>query len=171
MKAESMLIQDERRSSRAQRSLHSLITLAAWTAWAYLWLPLLTLLAWFGGLRTAYVQLSAERYLRQSTDLLMILLYAAICAIVFSAWAYYNQARFARRTRRRRPPEPVPRREIAIALGAEPALGDELAQSRIATLAFDAWGHPVELLPGARDTDAQPSARSASTSSASAARR
>ena len=143
MKAEGFVIQNERRRPPTQRALWSLVTLLAWMAWLYLWLPLVTLVAWLAGLRTAYVELSAERYANQTSDLLAILGYALICAVVFAAWAYYNQARFAHRTRRRQGPAAVCLVEEVMALDVDAQEAQAMRSQRHCTLVFDKDARPV----------------------------
>jgi biofilm PGA synthesis protein PgaD len=143
MKAEGFLIQNDRRRTPTQRALWSLVTLLAWMAWLYLWLPVITLVAWLAGLRTAYVELSAEAYADQTSDLLAILGYALICAVVFAGWAYYNQARFAKRTRRRHGPAAVSLVEEVMALGVEAQQAQAIRNQRHSTLVFGKDARPV----------------------------
>ncbi|HET6804948.1 MAG TPA: poly-beta-1,6-N-acetyl-D-glucosamine biosynthesis protein PgaD [Frateuria sp.] len=143
MKAEGFLIQNERRRTPAKRALSSLATLVAWMLWLYLWLPVLTLVAWLAGLRTAWVELSAEAYANQTSDLLAILGYALVCAVVFASWAYYNQARFAHRTRRRHGPAAVTLAEEAMALDVDPREAQAMRAQRHSTLVFDRDARPV----------------------------
>jgi biofilm PGA synthesis protein PgaD len=143
MKAEGFVIQNERRRTPTQRALWSLVTLLAWMAWLYLWLPLVTLLAWLAGLRTAYVELSAERYANQTSDLLAILGYALICAVVFAGWAYYNQVRFSHKTRRRKGPAAVSLVEEVMALDVDPAEAHAMRSQRHSTVVFERNARPV----------------------------
>jgi len=143
MKAEGFLIQNERQRTPVQRALSSLVTLVAWMLWLYLWLPLVTLVAWLAGLRTAWVELSAEAYADQTSDLLAILGYALICAVVFAGWAYYNQARFAHRTRRRHGPAAVTLVEEAMALEVDPREAQALRSQQHSILVFDKSARPV----------------------------
>ena len=38
--------------ARSHRVIYSVMTFAAWIVWAWLWLPLVTLLGWYLGIRT-----------------------------------------------------------------------------------------------------------------------
>jgi biofilm PGA synthesis protein PgaD len=143
MKAEGFVIQNERRRTPAQRALWSLVTLIAWMLWLYLWLPLITLIAWLAGLRTAWVELSAESYAHQTSDLLAILGHALVCGLVFAGWAYYNQARFAHRTRRRQGPAAVVLIEEAMALDVDPHEAQAMRGQRHSTLVFDRNARPL----------------------------
>lgn len=90
--------------SGRQRALHSTLTFVAWTAWAYLWLPLVTAVAWFAGMRL-FVR---EIIVPDPTTMLIIL---ALYLVVVSAmgallvlWARYNRRRFGAGDRRTRVP-------------------------------------------------------------------
>ena len=143
MKAEGFVIQNERQRTPAQRALSSFVTLVAWMLWLYLWLPVITLVAWLAGLRTAWAALSAEAYANQTSDLLSILGYALVCAVVFASWAYYNQARFAHRTRRRQGPAAVALVEEALALDVDPREAQAMRNQQHSTLVFDKSARPV----------------------------
>jgi biofilm PGA synthesis protein PgaD len=143
MKAEGFVIQNERQRTPARRALSSLVTLVAWMLWLYLWLPVITLVAWLAGLRTAWVELSAEAYANQTSDLLSILGYALVCAVVFASWAYYNQARFAHKARRRQGPPAVTLVEEAMALDVDPREAQAMRSQRHSTLVFDRSARPV----------------------------
>lgn len=143
MKAEGFVIQHERRRTPAQRALWSLVTLLAWLLWLYMWLPLLTLVAWLAGLHTAWLELSVADHGSQVADLLAILGDALVCAMIFAAWAYYNQARFAHRTRRRKEPAPVALAEEALALDVDPHEAQLLREQQHSTLVFDRDARPL----------------------------
>ncbi len=94
-----------------QRTIYSVLTLLAWMVWLYLFLPLISLAAWwFGADRFS-------RYLLEPADrshLLTLLGYAGvvvISAVVIIAWSYYNLRRFRGRDRRR-PMPPVRDEEL-----------------------------------------------------------
>lgn len=88
-----------------QRLLHSVLTFLAWGAWAYLWLPLITALAWYAGLR------SLVREMIRPDPATMTLIFALYAVVVFSMgavlvlWARYNRRRFGTRNRRERLPD------------------------------------------------------------------
>ena len=100
MKAEAILIQRPERQSAVQKAMFSVVTIIAWLFWAFLWLPLITLGAWAFGVRTAWLQLYVLEPSHKEGDLNVVLIAAFACAIVFSAWAGYNRARFAGKQKR-----------------------------------------------------------------------
>ena len=105
MKAEAILIDRPDRQRRASRTLFGLLTLFAWIAWVSLWLPLITALAWWFGLRTSYVELFLSDHADGWGQLSYLFWLALGCAVVIAAWSAYNWKRFHKLDRRRgRPP-------------------------------------------------------------------
>lgn len=100
MRAEAVLIDVPERQHPARRALFAIVTLAAWMAWASLWLPLLTLLAWMFGLRVGYIELAVREHGHGGQDLLVLLALAAACSLVMTTWSSYNYLRFAQQKRR-----------------------------------------------------------------------
>ena len=101
MKAEAIMIQRRERQSSVQKAMFGVVTIVAWLFWAFLWLPLITLGAWAFGVRSAWLQLYVLEPSHKEGDLSVVLIAAIICAMVFSAWAGYNRARFAGKQKRR----------------------------------------------------------------------
>jgi len=86
-----------------QRARDALITAILWAAYLYLWVPLVSLLAWAMGFEFAYdVMVRAGG----ASDLLPILLeYAVVVSVIFSAftiWSVSNRLRFKHLSRRAR---------------------------------------------------------------------
>ena len=89
------------RASTATRTLHGVLTLAAWALYAYLWLPVLTVLAWVMGVRTSYVELYVRnnRFDNSVFDILVALqtgLPAGVDANVLVAAADRNYVNWVR---------------------------------------------------------------------------
>jgi biofilm PGA synthesis protein PgaD len=101
MKAEAIMIQRPERQSSVQKAMFGIVTIVAWLFWAFLWLPLITLGAWAFGVRSAWLQLYVLEPSHKEGDLSIVLIAAIICAMVFSAWAGYNRARFGGKQKRR----------------------------------------------------------------------
>ncbi|MDA3914921.1 poly-beta-1,6-N-acetyl-D-glucosamine biosynthesis protein PgaD [Oleiagrimonas sp.] len=146
MKAETMIISNGPRLPLLNRSLYAVATLLCWLAWGYLWLPLVTLIAWMMGAHTAWIELSAEDHLKHLSDLLYICMYAGICAVIFSSWAYYNQWRFANRTRRMRPDMNVSLEEQAQTLKSTPDMARALRKQRSSVIDFGDGQVPMRLV-------------------------
>ena len=141
------IIDHRDRLASTRRGVAGVLTAFAWLLYAWLWLPLITLLAWFVGLRTAYLRLYLEDQGVDAFVLLALPLIALGCALLMVGWAEYNRLRFARRERRRRPAD-IGQEEVHAALGGTPALAERLRSGRIVTLSLDADARPVAAIPG-----------------------
>ena len=84
-----------------QRFVFSFITFIFWAAWFYLWLPLMTLIAWAFGSHLVYEHMVV---LRGWEGLAKLLGFYAISLFlmgtIFIGWALYNNIRFRNKTRR-----------------------------------------------------------------------
>ncbi len=101
-----------------QRTLYSLLTVFAWVVWLYLFLPLISLAAWWFGIDLF------SRYLLGPEDrrhLLTLLGYAGVVvlsAVVIVAWSVYNRRRFGGLDRRK-PLPPVQDEELLTRFGTD----------------------------------------------------
>ena len=120
---------------KATRTLHGVLTLLAWALYAYLWLPLLTVVAWVLGVRTSFVEL----YVRNNhldQDIFLVLLALAVAATaLLVGWAEYNRHKFGGPDRRVNPSD-VEMHDVARSLGAPMELSGHLAHAKSATLAM-----------------------------------
>lgn len=87
--------------SRARQTRESLITALMWTFYAYLWTPLISLLAWWTGLDLAYETMVVNG----GWEELVVAMrwYGMGIAIIFltiAAWSYSNRWRFRDHERR-----------------------------------------------------------------------
>lgn len=91
--------------SRGTKLGSNIVTIVCWIAYIYLWIPLITLVAWVLGVSHAYDELS---FARQADDLENLLLfYGFIVALLGGSlllWAAKEYLRFRHSTRRRTPP-------------------------------------------------------------------
>ncbi|MCC5862206.1 MAG: poly-beta-1,6-N-acetyl-D-glucosamine biosynthesis protein PgaD [Gammaproteobacteria bacterium] len=119
-----------------QRTLYSLLTVLAWVVWLYLFLPLISLAAWWFGVDLF------SRYLLGPEDrshLLTLLGYAGVVvlsAVVIVAWSAYNLARFGGLDRRR-PVPPVRDEELLQRFAVDEATLTALREQRRLVLQFD----------------------------------
>ncbi len=87
--------------SLRQRYASTILTLAFWVLWFYLWIPVLSLLAWLLGIESFYREmilfegLYGERRLLACYGITVLLI-----GIAYLGWALYNQFRFRGRERR-----------------------------------------------------------------------
>lgn len=112
-----------------QRYTFSVLTLVFWTIWLYLWLPLVSFVAWLIG-----VDLFREQMIMQQGYLAFIdlvgwyLLVIVLMALSLLGWAGYNLARFGKKNRRVES-KPVTMNEVADYFDVSNAL---LARARAA---------------------------------------
>lgn len=86
-----------------QRFADSFLTFLFWVIWIYLWLPLISLVAWWAGFHLFYEEMILQSGYLALSDLVswygMIIL---SIAIIFLSWAGYNRLRFRGKERRKR---------------------------------------------------------------------
>ncbi|HVK52986.1 MAG TPA: poly-beta-1,6-N-acetyl-D-glucosamine biosynthesis protein PgaD [Pseudoxanthomonas sp.] len=145
MKFDSRLIHKPHAQPRLKRAAWGFVTVAFWGVYIYLWLPLLTLILWLLGVRTAFFELYSRQHQVEPFLVLSIPLIAAVCACVLIAWAEYNRFRFASKDRRN-PQRDVDRHAVAERLGANAALADELGQAKVVLLRMNDRAEPVSML-------------------------
>lgn len=123
------------------------LTAFAWSLYAWLWVPLITVIAWVVGVRTAYVRL----YLNDSEIdpflLLALPVIALVCAALLIGWAEYNRVRFSGVERRGRRDD-IDDAQVRQALGASAALAAKLRDGRIVRIALDDDARPVAATGG-----------------------
>jgi len=86
---------------RGRRALFSGITLLAWLIWFYLFLPLLSIAAWWFGVtafREHMLDPGRSGYLLTLTGYAIVV---AVTALIIIGWSRYNQIRFGGPDRRR----------------------------------------------------------------------
>ncbi len=122
--------------SAGQRTLYSVLTLIAWTVWLYLFVPLVSLLAWWFGIDafSRYLLEPADR-----SDLLTLLTYSGVVvlsALVVVAWSIYNLRRYGGLDRRK-PVPPVSDEELRQRHGIDAATLTALREQRRVVLHMD----------------------------------
>jgi biofilm PGA synthesis protein PgaD len=130
------------RLGRSRRLAYGAVTASVWMAYFYLWAPLLTLLAWFVGLRTAYLRLYLAQNAVDPFLLAALPLIALVCAVLLIGWAEYNRARFGNADERRRR-RTVPEQEVDSRMGAAEQMGVLLRHSRVAMVSLDQHAKPI----------------------------
>ncbi len=89
------------RQTRRQRWGFRLFTVLAWALWIYLWLPLVTLVAWLIGFDLARTAIPGETELEYLRTLRDYGLWIASLATAFMLWSAYNLRRFRGKERRK----------------------------------------------------------------------
>lgn len=116
-----------------QRTLFSLATLVAWVVWMYLFLPLLSLGAWWLGIeffRQYMLQPGNMDYLLTLTVYAVVL---AVIALLIFGWSRYNELRFGGRDRRK-PLPPVTNDMLAEHFGLESEMVGSLQRAKFIKL-------------------------------------
>ena len=126
--------------SLRQRYGYALLTLLFWILWFYLWIPLISLVAWLLGIELFHREMIVLDGLRGLLDLLgWYGLTIALLGGCYTGWALYNQLRFRGKSRRRSPP-PVEPLELAAAFDIEPALILPLQEAKRIVIVHDEEG-------------------------------
>lgn len=109
-----------------QRYAFAALTFVFWVVWFYLWIPLVSLVAWLFGFELLYDEMILFDGLRALRDLLgWYALVIFLLGFSLGAWAWYNLKRFGVREKRRQAPAVTPL-EIAERFG--------LAEEEVAAL-------------------------------------
>ncbi len=155
--------------TRRQRTLGALITGIMWVVYVYLWLPLVSLLAWGLGIEFAYeVMVRAGGAAALRTALLWYGVMLADVVLTVSIWSLINKWRFAG-SNRRTAHLAVADESMAHYFGVTL---DELARLRAAQrveLEIDGLGRPV--IPAARPSGWRDGAASVPAVATAAVRR
>ena len=136
------IIDRPERQGRGRRTLFTVLTGTAWLVYFYLWLPLITLVAWVLGVHTAYGRLYLQQNAVDPFLLLALPVIALVCAVLLLVWAEYNRARFQGEDRRKAVAS-IDDDAVAVALGADAATAAALRGGRNMALALDAQARPA----------------------------
>ncbi len=96
------IIDDWRLKSRTRIFLESLLTLAFWTGFLYLLVPMVTFILWLFGVQIAYTELiGSQGYAALIKILKDSGLVVLVITLIILAWGYYNYFMFRLRGERR----------------------------------------------------------------------
>lgn len=124
------------------RTIQGVVTLLAWVAYAWLWLPVVTVIAWMLGVRTSFVELQLRNYdFDQDTFGIMFTL-AVVATVILIGWAEYNRHKFGGRDRRT-PAQNVELEHMSEALRAPPQVSQHLSRAKSITLAMGDDARPM----------------------------
>lgn len=130
--------------SRRQRGLFGLINFVGWVAWIYLFLPLLTLVAWWFG----YYRFDQYILLDQKDSAIQQLQFLAVLIIFMNltllAWASYNYLRF-RDNERRFKSDDVQNDQIAHFYELETVHVEHAQHYKICTFYYDDHGKILDI--------------------------
>jgi len=92
-----------------QRYAFAALTFVFWVVWFYLWIPLVSLVAWLFGFELLYDQMMLFDGLRALRELLgWYALVIFLLGFSLGSWAWYNMKRFGGREKRRQAPAVTP---------------------------------------------------------------
>lgn len=129
-------------ATRGVQTFHGAITLLAWVLYAYLWLPVITVIAWLLGIRTTYIELAVKNYDFDKNTFGILLALGAVATVLLIGWAEYNRHKFGRHDRRT-PISDVGVDDVANSLQADAGVSRALAGSKSITLAMGEDARPV----------------------------
>jgi biofilm PGA synthesis protein PgaD len=120
------------------------VTIVAWSAWVYCFLPLLTLLLWGVGLRVSMIE---ELMLDQAAGLVSVALYypvgLLVVVLVIHSWSSYNKRRYGGLDRRH-PADPVVDQDLEAYFGLPPASLVAAREAKHAVVSFDGNAMTIE---------------------------
>ncbi|MCF7220832.1 poly-beta-1,6-N-acetyl-D-glucosamine biosynthesis protein PgaD [Marilutibacter chinensis] len=142
MKHDSLLIERPTARPLAVRTAWGVVTAICWGLYAYLWLPLLTLILWLFGVHTAVTELYLRNNQVEPFMLIVLPLVALGVAALLTGWAELNRARFRNRERRSATPDATAA-EVADTLGATPVVASALRSGKITVVSMDDKARPL----------------------------
>ncbi len=127
-----------------QKTTSVVIAMIGWTIWAYFFVPLFSLLAWWLGYRRfdRYVLLSNYSLFQQIEGILPIVF---VLGVIFLFWAAYNLIRF-RGHEKRAHAKDTTTAEMAHFFEVESKLVEEAQSSQISTYHFDESGRVIDII-------------------------
>jgi biofilm PGA synthesis protein PgaD len=129
--------------ARRHRWAYSALTLLAWGIWMYLWLPVVTLLAWYLGIRTFIREMVIPDPRTMGTLALAYLVVVLIMGAILVVWSQYNLRRF-RGQDRRRASLPVSDEETVRWFQISPEILERFRSTGSLTVEHDGEGRIVE---------------------------
>lgn len=123
-------------------TLQGVVTLIAWIAYAWLWLPVVTVIAWLLGVRTSFVELQLRNYEFDQDTFGILLMLAIGTTVLMIGWAEYNRHKFGGPDRRTQA-ENVRQEAIAQVLGGSADVAGPLSRAKSITLAMGEDARPT----------------------------
>lgn len=124
-----------------RRAGDQLLTLLMWGLYAYLWLPFISLVAWYLGIDLFYQEMVVnggfDAFLGLSGWYLLVIF---LILLMVAGWSTSNYLRFHEKNRRQTQPD-VSKEEIADWYGLNPELLTSMKKARRLRLEFNKDGH------------------------------
>jgi biofilm PGA synthesis protein PgaD len=128
-----------------QRYTYAALTLFFWIFWFYLWIPVISLIAWLLGIETFYDQMVVQAGLEAFSELLDLYITVIMAlGVTLIGWALYNQIRFRGKERRTLQPN-VSKNEVAQFFELDPILTTRLQQAKYIELGHNEQGQLVTI--------------------------
>lgn len=124
------------------RTMQGVVTLLAWIAYAWLWLPVVTVLAWMAGIRTSFIELHVRTYEFDQDTFSILFSLAVVATVVLIGWAEYNRHKYGGHDRRT-PAQNIEPDAIAESLRASPEVSGHLSRAKSITLAMGDDARPM----------------------------
>lgn len=134
---------------RRRRAMYRTLTAVMWGLYLFLWLPLITLLAWWAAARVGYAEIVPRPMQIDQALFRTVAIAFAVAVVLLIGWAEYNRRRFTDRERRKPIPALDPA-ETARVLGVPEDLAARMRTTRGGVLRMDDAARPaglVESLP------------------------
>lgn len=129
-----------------RRGLFGAITLVAWTAFGWLLWPVVTLLLWLIGIRTAWDTTVGRLRSVDPALAALVFILSCVAAATLLLWAELQRRKFTGVERRRRAPD-AELEEIAAALGCDPDTARLIHAAQVVSLRMRADGSPEAATP------------------------
>ncbi len=127
-----------------RRAGDQLLTFIMWAIYAYLWLPLISLIAWFLGIDLFYQEMVVNGGFDAFVDLsAWYLLIIGLILLTVGAWSLSNYLRFHDKERRR-PQPPASDEEVQSWFGIDAEIHENLRAARRMRLSFDSQGRLID---------------------------
>lgn len=135
--------------ARRHRWTYSTLTLVAWAVWMYLWLPVVTIVAWYLGVRTFIREIMLPDRAVVLTLVLSYLAVIIVMGVILVVWSRYNLRRFRDLDRRRASP-PVTDQVILEWFRCSPENMERLRVEKSVTVEYDEEGVILAVEPGSK---------------------
>ncbi len=123
-----------------QRYSSIIITFAFWVMWFFLWVPVITAIAWYQGIHLAYFEMfEMDGFKAVIADFFVFLKIVMLLGGSLAIWAGYNFFRF-RGKERRKAVKPVSVEDLAVFFEMDVELLKQRQQEKMISVAFDANG-------------------------------
>lgn len=140
-----LIIETPSLQSLRQRYAYAILTLFFWLFWFYLWLPVISLLAWLLGIENFYDQMIVQAGLEAFLELIgFYLTVISVLCLSLISWGLYNQIRFRGKERRTQQMR-TETTELAHFFDLTPATVRQLQQTKNIELTHDDNGKLVHI--------------------------